>query len=111
MVGNISRGDNLIDRLERSNISLQNKTIDLIKSISELTKRLDRLVAVFEKAASTVGETKLNEEQVRELSYKLESLLEQNKNLARGLLLMERYVRSRTPLNLPPKPLIDYGKL
>jgi predicted RNase H-like nuclease (RuvC/YqgF family) len=107
----LSKEESLIKRLEQSNVSLQSKTIDLIKSINSLTKKIDNLVGIFEKAAKEVKETKLSEEEVKELSFKLENLLDQNKNLARGLLLLEKYVRSRTPLNVPPKPLTEYGKL
>jgi hypothetical protein len=41
------------------------------------------------------------------LAGKLEALLDQNKNIARGLLLLEQYVRGRTT-SAPPKPLTEY---
>ena len=81
--------------LVRLNVELQKKNISMLEAMHNLTKRIDALVSIFEEAAknvSNVGE----DQKVRELAAKLEELLEQNKSLANGLLLLERYVRSKS---------------
>jgi len=81
--------------LIRLNVELQKKNIKMLESMHALTQRIDNLVSIFEEAAknvSNVGE----DQKVRELTVKLEELLEQNKSLANGLLLLERYVRSKS---------------
>lgn len=106
--------DKLVKQLVQNNVTLQSKSIDLITSVnnlsrnvSDLSKKIDRLLKVFETAAKHVSETKTTEEQINALAMKLESLLEQNKNVARGLLLLEQYIRGKTTL-APGKPLTQY---
>ena len=84
---------------------------DLISSIQNLTKRIDKLVTLFEDAAKHVGEVESTEAQVSSLTKKLETLLEQNKNIAKGLILLEKYVRGKTKFQGEPKALSEYGSL
>ena len=84
---------------------------DLIASIEDLTKRIDKLVNLFEDAAKHVGEVESTEAQVTNLTKKLETLLEQNKSIAKGLILLEKYVRGKTKLQGDPKALSEYGSL
>ena len=77
------------------NIELQKKNIELLEDMNNLTRRIDNLVNVFEEAAKNVANVEDNS-RVRDLATKLEELLEQNKSLADGLLLLERYVRSKS---------------
>lgn len=104
--------DALIKQLIKNTAAFQSKTVDLIselsntsKQMSELTTRTDKLVKIFEDAAKHVGETKTTDEQINSLAIKLENLLEQNKTIARGLLMLEEYVRGKTAL--PRKPLTN----
>lgn len=92
----------LIQKLVENNISLQNKTADLIKEVGKLTKSMDTMVELFENAAKNI-QSGTDEPLLR----KLDGLLEQNKNIARGLILLERYVRERNSADdlFPPKPL------
>ena len=76
------------------NIALQNKNLELLEAMNNLTKRIDKLVGLFEEAAQHIGEVQ-EDTKVNELATKLEELLEQNKNLANGLLLLEKYVRQK----------------
>lgn len=106
--------DKLVKQLLQNNVALQSKSIDLITSVNklsinvfDLSKKIDSLLKVFETAAKHVSETKTTEEQVNALAMKLDALLEQNKNVARGLLLLEQYIRGKTTL-APGKPLTQY---
>ncbi len=77
------------------NFELQNKNIDLLSAMNNLTKRVDKLVGIFEEAAKNV--TMVEEDpRMKELTDKLGSLIEQNKTLANGMLLLEKYVRTKT---------------
>jgi DNA-binding transcriptional regulator GbsR (MarR family) len=95
-------------QLIENNISLQKKSIDLIEATNKLTKKIDKLVNLFEEASKHVGEVEVGEDKVKQLAAKLESLLEQNKDIAKGLLLLERYVREKSTgynVGLRGKPL------
>lgn len=70
----------------------------LIESTNKLVQRIDKLVSLFEEASKHVGEVESTEEKIRALSSKLETLLEQNKAIAQGLILLEKYVRGKTGL-------------
>lgn len=102
--------------LIENNVALQKVFSMLASEINSLTKRLDRFMQLVEKAsekyassppsvspASPLVETESKREvtqiqmpaEKEELINKLESLLKQNKTIARGLILLERYVRDR----------------
>ena len=79
----------------KSNIELQKTTLQLVENINKLTKRTDKLLGIFEEASKHVSEVSTSDEKLAHLAAKLESLLESNKELAKGLLLLERYVREK----------------
>lgn len=95
----------LLDALIQNNLDLQKKSAEMIDSVSKLTKRIGKLLDVFESAARNIEKGEVEEP----LARKLENLLDQNKAIARGLLLLERYVRDKTSTgfqpNFPPKTL------
>jgi hypothetical protein len=68
----------------------------LVDSSDKLVKRIDKLVSLFEVASKNVSEVTSAEEKVRALSEKLEDLLDQNRTIAKGLLMLEKYVRGKT---------------
>ena|SRR3989344_3872853 len=87
---------------------------ELIKEMRSLTKRIDHLVSLFEEASKHVAEVESAESKISSLSTRLEELLEQNKTIARGLLMLEKYVRGKTGLtqqSMEPKPLSEYSAL
>ena len=101
--------DDKLNKLIENNVSLQSKIVDLVSHMATLTKKTERLIDIFEGAAKEVKEVKAVDEQIAVLALKLESLLEQNKNIAKGLLLLEKYIRGKTQLaGLAPKPLTEY---
>lgn len=91
----------VIDQLIDNNIKLQEKMVDLISSISKLTKRIDTMVEIFEEASKNI-----KTESSEPLMRKLENLIDQNRNIARGLILLEKYVKEKSSFSsFPPKPL------
>ncbi len=86
----------IIDQLVKNNILLQQKTAELMTSMNNLNKNITNLVQIFQKAAETMGKGEVKEP----LTFKLSQLLEQNKQISRGLLLLEQYIRQR----MPPSP-------
>ena len=85
---------NFVDELIRNNITLQKATIELIDSVNRMTDRTDRLLSLFEVAAKNIERSELKEP----LGKQLVMLLEQNKTIARGLVLLERYIREKGSL-------------
>ena len=81
----------IIDQLMKNNVELMKKNADLIISMNNLTKKTDELVEIFKKAAQTIEKGEVKEP----LARKLTDLLEQNKRIARGLLLLEKFVRDK----------------
>lgn len=100
--------DTIIEQLVHNNIALQDKTAELITSIKELTKRMDDMVKIFEEAAKNIKEGT-----DKPLMDKLQGLLDQNQTIAKGLVLLEKYVREKSAMGGPqqfqpqfqPKPL------
>ncbi len=90
----VKKGGSAHSGLAKLNIELQHKNIELLNAVHTLTKRVDNLISIFEEAAKNVG-TVEEDSRLKELTTKLEALLEQNKSLANGLVLLERYVRSK----------------
>ncbi len=93
-----SKTEELISALVENELSLQKKTVELINTFNVLSQRIDRFLGVFEKAASRIERGEIEEP----LAKKLESLIEQNKTIARGLLLLEKYVREKTTVGFAP---------
>jgi len=94
----------MIKELLSMNIELQHKNTELVESINKLTSKLNNMVSLFEQAAKDIKQGT-----DEPLMKRLEGLLDQNKNIARGLLLLEKYVREKaattTTSTFPPKPL------
>ena len=90
--------------------SSNSDTQRLIDSMTKLTNRVDKLVSLFEEASKHVTEVESTEEKVRNLTTKLEDLLEQNKTIAKGLIVLDKYVRGQAgDISPSPKNLSEYG--
>lgn len=87
---------NIID----TTLVLQKKTVELIESVNGLNKRMDRMLNVFEEASKHVMEVG-EDKRIIELADKLEELLDQNRNIAKGLLMLENYVKTKTQFEHP----------
>ncbi|MBU1203991.1 MAG: hypothetical protein KKG60_02895 [Nanoarchaeota archaeon] len=84
----------LVHNLAENSIALQNKNIELISSMNTLVKKIDKMLGLFEEASKHVMEVG-EDKRILELTEKLEKLLDQNKTIAGGLLMLEKYVRER----------------
>ncbi len=93
-----AKTEDLINALVQNEISMQKKTVELINSFNILSGRIDKFLGIFEKAASRIERGEIEEP----LAKKLESLIEQNRTIARGLLLLEKYVREKTTVGFAP---------
>ena len=82
----------VMQELIKTNISLEKKMIELLSSMHDLTKKMDLMVDIFTKAAQHIERGDVKEP----LAAKLTELLDQNKKIARGLLLLERYVKEKS---------------
>src|SRR3989344_2934731 len=87
----------VMQELIKTNISLEKKMVELLSSINLLTKKVDQMVDIFSKAATQIERGEVKEP----LANKLTDLLEQNKKIARGLLLLERYVKEKSAFSSP----------
>jgi hypothetical protein len=94
--------DSKIDKLVSSSLQLQKLSLQLVESNNNLAKNIEKLVSLFEEAAKNMSSG--SSERINELNRKVNELIEQNKQLARGLVLMEEK-NKRQPQKLSPKPL------
>ena len=89
--------DGVMQELIKTNISLEKKVIELLTSVNDLAKKMDQMVGIFSKAAQLIERGDVKEP----LANRLTELLEQNKKIARGLLLLERYVKEKSSFSSP----------
>ncbi len=104
----VSASEPLVDELIKHNISLEKVSLELLESVNKMTHRMDRMLSLFEEAAKNIESAEKLDE--KPLASQLSDLVEQNKTLARGLLLIERFIRDKTsvgftPGTMQPKPL------
>ena len=85
--------ETLIKELAKNSVTLQKATVKMVESTNKLSKKIDRLLTIFEEASKHVDD--VDTDKVRQLTMKLDNLLDQNRDLAKGLLLLEKYVRDR----------------
>lgn len=81
----------MIEKLIETNITLQSKMTDLLISTKELNMNVSKLVHLFADAAAHIKAGKYEDP----LIERLNELLEQNKNLAKGLLMLEDYIQKK----------------
>lgn len=105
-------------------ISLQKVMVTLSTRVDDLTKKISGLLELFEVSAKTLAEKDikyLRSEEIKDIIEKMNTLLDQNKIIARGLTLVhERVSESEAnesmrvyhpavyppPVNLPPQKII-----
>lgn len=106
-----SSHSSIVKELVKNNIVLQNKMADLIKSNSDLLKaqvktyeEIASMVSLFREAGQhMVAETE--DEKLRPLLGRISELVEQNKSIMRGLILIQKYIKSSSSSEIPQKPL------
>ncbi|MBU2590352.1 MAG: hypothetical protein KKB39_06345 [Nanoarchaeota archaeon] len=93
--------DKLVGALIENNIALQHKLSDLILDMKDLNSNVKNMVKLFTEAGEHIKKGKYEDP----LINKLDDLLEQNKNIAKGLLLLEKFVREKSVVHTSfPKP-------
>ena len=88
--------EELLNKLIENEVLMQGKTTELVVAVNNLIKRMDNMVNLFEEAAKHI-----KSETEEPLMKRLEVLLEQNKNLAHGLAMLESYVREKSMAGFP----------
>ena len=84
--------EKLVESLIENNIALQHKMADLILNVKDLNKSVKDMVKLFHDAGEHIKKGRYDDP----LMVKLDELLEQNKNIAKGLLLLEKFVREKS---------------
>ena len=102
-----STKQDLIDSLVENNIKLLKSNADLLINVNNLIKKVDELVEIFKKAAMHIEKGEIREP----LAQKLADLLEQNKRIAQGLILLEKFVREKETFSGIPSRKEDYGDI
>lgn len=96
---NITLNDSTIKQLVEASVLSQKTTLTLVKSVNDLSLRIDKLVSLFEKAAENVDKIKdVTREEIEDITKRLQEVVQQNKDLAEGLLSLDRYTRSKLAL-------------
>ncbi len=83
--------DSTIKDLIETNLTMQDKMADLLINVKALTSSVNKLVDLFTDAAEHIKTGKYDDP----LIGKLNDLLEQNKNLAKGLTMLEQYIKTK----------------
>jgi hypothetical protein len=96
----------LEEKIIQNLISLQKVHVNLAEKFDNLSEQLSNLLALFEMSARTFASQPHMQktEKDKEFLNKIDSLLEQNKVLAKGLTLMEQKLRERVYGPPPSSP-------
>ncbi|MBU2522799.1 MAG: hypothetical protein KKE23_00725 [Nanoarchaeota archaeon] len=83
--------------LIENEIEMQKILADLSLDIKNLTSELSKLVELFKEASKTLSDEKISKdiekEDMRNMGDNVDTLVDQNKTIAKGLLLMESAMR------------------
>ena len=91
--------NNTLKVLTENSVALQRVLADLALNLNSLTKELSQLLVLFKEASKTIGEEKavegVEKEDKESLLKKLDSLIDQNRTIAKSLLLLESALREK----------------
>lgn len=86
-----------------NSVALQKVMADLALNLNKLTDEMSQVMSLFREFSAGVGEEKAVREVERsnnaELIRKLDSLIDQNKHVSKGLILLESTLRSKAREN------------
>lgn len=87
-------------------VNLQKVLTNLSIKFEDLSNNISKILQLFEISAKSFAEKYSGSfgESDKEFLKKLDALLDQNKTIAKGIMLMEEKVRQR---NQPPSPLVE----
>lgn len=95
----MEKGDGSMDLLIENSVALQKVLTDVALSLNQLTKELRQLLDMFKEAGKTLGEDKASQavahEDKKAVVDKLDTLLDQNRTIARGLVLLESSMKEK----------------
>ncbi len=96
--------------LMENSIALQKVLTEVATNLSQLNKRLEMLLNLFEEAAKNFSAKRPESVKEKEVIGKLSEIADQNRTIARGLMLLEQTARRETEERpLKPKPLPEIG--
>ncbi len=85
--------DSDIKMLVDNSVALQKGVTEMALSMNKLTKELSQLVELFKEASKSIASEKLDEtvkkEELSSIKGKMDELLDQNKTIAKGIILLE----------------------
>lgn len=86
-------GKDTISLIVENSIALQKVVTELAVNMKHLSREISELLELFREATKTIASEKLEEEvkkeEIAELKGKIDEMIEQNKTIARGILLLE----------------------
>lgn len=92
--GNTKPRDPDITKLIEVSVLSQKTNLVLTKSINELSQKVNSLVLMFQEAAKNVGEIRdVTKDEVDQIAKQLQEVVQQNKDLAQGLIALDNYTR------------------
>lgn len=85
--------EDLTEALIKNNLILQEKIVNLIVSNQQLAKEISSMVTFFKEAGELMA-AESEDEKLKPLFRNLNELLEQNRTIIRGLLLVQKYIKT-----------------
>lgn len=84
-------------KLVENLVELQKVHVNLIEKFDKLSKQISELLALFETAAKNFAQNPMNKVSDKDKDFleKIDRLLEQNKTIAKGLMLMDERHREK----------------
>lgn len=102
--------ENYEEALLRNFVNLQKVLTNLSIKFEELSSNISKLLQLFELSAKSFSEGNLGKSGIdQEFLKKLDSLLEQNKTISKGIMLMEDRIRNRAQPTM--RPTIGYPEM
>jgi len=93
------KSDKSIKLLIENTVTLQKVLTTLSMNLKGLTGEISHLLTLFKEASKTIGEEKAVEDVVKEerkdLVSKLDALIDQNRTIAKGLILLESTIKEK----------------
>jgi len=88
-----------IDIVIENNIALQKIVIDLASEMKKISREVSEMLDMFKEATKSISsektESEIKKSDMDELKNKIEELVEQNKIIAKGILLLESSVGTK----------------
>ena len=89
--------DSALMALAENSMALQRAITDLAINLKELSEEMGQLLLLFKEASKTITEEKtskeVEKEELRGMNEKVDHLIDQNRTIAKGLILMESAMR------------------